>query len=62
MVEIIVERWSHRDRHVDFLWSVWKDGRRVEMGGPLADAAAAEEGARKYCREAGLEVDRVTRL
>ncbi len=62
MVEIIVERWSHRDGHVDFLWSVWRDGHRVEMGGPLADAVAAEDGARKYCRQAGLKVDRVTRL
>ena len=63
MLEIIVERWSNRDGSVDYLWSVWLDGRRREMGGPVQDAAAAEAAAAEYCRgQLARKPDRVTRL
>ncbi|HSE79653.1 MAG TPA: hypothetical protein VLG66_16760 [Alphaproteobacteria bacterium] len=63
MVEIIVERWTNRDGSEEFLWSVWTDGRRIDMGGPLKDAAAAERAAQRYCKtQLGMVADRVTRL
>jgi len=63
MLEIIIERWSNRDASVDYLWSVWLDGQRREMGGPLQDAAAAEAAAREYCRDQlARKPDRVTHL
>lgn len=63
MHEVIIERWSNRDGSQDILWSVWEDGRRIEMGGPHATAAAAEAEALAYCRRTiGRAPDRVTKL
>ena len=46
-----------------YLWSVWRDGKRIAMGGPVADADAAEREGRSWCRQnAGGEPDRVRRL
>jgi hypothetical protein len=63
MTEIIIERWKGRDGRVEFLWSIWRDGKRHAMGQPLDSADAAEAAARDACRRAmRLEPDRVTRL
>ncbi len=63
MLEVIVERWSDFDGTVDYRWSVWKDGKRVEMGGPHEDADASEAEAVAFCRRRlGADPDRVTRL
>lgn len=63
MIEIIVERWTAIGGNVDFRWSVWRDGRRVDMGGPFAGAAPAEEEAADYCRRIlGAPADRITHL
>ena len=63
MLEIIVERWTNRDGSEEFLWSVWADGRRIEMGGPLKDAGAAARAGQRFCRmKLGSAADRITRL
>ncbi len=63
MIELIVERWSYPGGEEEFLWSVWQDGRRVEMGGPRDTAAAAEKEGRAYCRQRlARNPDEVTRL
>ena len=63
MIEVMIERWTALDGSVDYRWSVWRDGRRVEMGGPHATADASEAAARQFCRaELGCEPDRLTRL
>jgi hypothetical protein len=61
MLEIMIEKWSNRDGSVDFLWSLWDDGKRVTMGGHFDSAAAAETAARQYCKkQLGAEPDRIT--
>lgn len=63
MHEIIIERWNNRDGTQDHMWSLWHDGRRLEMGGPHQTAAAAEAEALAHCqRSLGRHPDRVTRL
>jgi hypothetical protein len=63
MIEIIIERWDSATDGTRFLWSVWRDGKRIEMGGPHDRAEASEAAARRYCTAAlGCEPDRVTRL
>ncbi len=63
MIEVMIEHWSDRDGGQDYLWSVWRDGSRVHMGGPYPSAEAAEAEARAYLsEELGAEADRVTRL
>jgi len=63
MIELMIERWINVDQSVDYLWSVWQEGERVEMGGSHASAEAAEEEALAYCRQVlGDEPDKVTRL
>jgi hypothetical protein len=63
MVEIIIERWIQRDGRTDFMWSVWRDGKRVAMGEPADSAEAAEAHGRAACRQMlGGEPDRITRL
>jgi len=62
MIEIIIERWSGPDGE-RFLWSVWQDGRRMEMGGPHADAEASEAAAQEFCAQRlHREADRISRL
>jgi hypothetical protein len=61
MLEAMIEKWSNRDGSVDYLWSLWQDGKRVTMGGHFASAPAAEQAARLHCRQKlGCEPDRVT--
>ena len=51
MVEIMIECWSQRDGSVDWLWSIWSDGRRRHMGGSHDSAESAELEARDACRK-----------
>jgi hypothetical protein len=63
MVELIIERWSSFDGSVDYRWSVWHDGKRVQMGGPHTTADASEADALGFCNKAlRVQPDRVTRL
>ncbi len=63
MIEVIIERWKQRDGHVDFLWSVWRDGKRQAMGQPLSSPEAAEAAALEVCQRVLQSApDRVTRL
>jgi hypothetical protein len=63
MIEIIIERWTNSDASQDFLWSIWRNGRRVDMGGPHQSAEGAEEEAMDFCRGSLRSVpDKVTRL
>jgi hypothetical protein len=63
MVEVMIEKWSNRDGTVDFLWSVWSAGERVQMGGAHKNATEAKLAAVDFCRtRLGLEPDEVTEL
>ena len=63
MLQVIVERWNNADGSVDYLWSVWKDGRRIRMGGRCASPDAAEAEARAFCASGlGSEPDTLRRL
>jgi hypothetical protein len=63
MLEIIVERWSSFDGTVEYRWSLWRDGKRVQMGGPHDAAAVSEAAARNFCQQAlSAQPDRVTYL
>lgn len=63
MVEVIVERWSGFDGTVEYRWSLWRDGKRLQMGGPHPTGAACETEARAFCeRTIGAAPDRVTQL
>ncbi|GIK98980.1 MAG: hypothetical protein BroJett029_31890 [Alphaproteobacteria bacterium] len=62
-LEIVIERWQGLGGKTDFRWSVWHDGRRIQMGGAFADVEACEAEAQQFCRTAfGRAADRVTRL
>lgn len=63
MIEIIIERWDAASGLTELLWSVWRDGKRIEMGGPHDDPALGEAAARRFCSTVlGTEPDRVSRL
>jgi len=63
MIEVIIERWTQRDGHTDFLWSLWQHGKRTAMGEPHASAGEAEAQALAACRRTfRREPDRVTKL
>jgi hypothetical protein len=63
MLEIMIERWSLLGGRIEFRWSVWQDGRRIEMGArPNSTSEDAEAAARAWCREVGLEPDRISQL
>jgi hypothetical protein len=62
-IEVIVERWVNLDKSTDFRWSIWRDGTRVQMGGPHPSAEASEQEARAFCRKSlGRDPDHVERL
>ncbi len=62
-LELMIEKWSQRDGSADYLWSLWQDGKRVEMGGRFKSAEAAETAARLFCRQRlNAEPDRITRI
>jgi hypothetical protein len=63
MIEIMIERWNNLDGTTEYQWSVWREGSRVEMGGPYATGDAAEAAAYEYCDlKFGAEQATVTRL
>jgi hypothetical protein len=63
VVELIIERWTNLNQATDFRWSVWVDGRRVQMGGPHKSADDSEREGQGYCTRAlSRQADRVTRL
>ena len=63
MVEVMIEQWKNLDGTVDYMWSVWRDGQRIEMGGAHASATAAEAAALAFCEDRlGIAPDTVTRL
>jgi hypothetical protein len=63
MVEVMIEQWKNRDGSVDFLWSVWHEGARVQMGGSHKTAAEARDAALAFCRtRMGITPDAVTEL
>ena len=62
VTELIIERWTNLHQSIDYRWSVWVDGRRVQMGGPHKTADDKREG-QAYCqRSLTKKPDRVTRL
>jgi hypothetical protein len=63
MVELTIEHWKNADGSSHYLWSVWQDGKRIGMGGPIKTAADAEKQGRLWTRQNidGLP-DRVTHL
>ena len=63
MTELIIERWTNLNQSIDYRWSVWVDGRRVQMGGPHETADESEREGRAYCQKSlARELGRVTRL
>ena len=63
MIEIVIERWTGADGRTDHLWSLWRDGGRLQIGNKHDSSNEAEEEALEFCRRAlGAEHDRVTRL
>jgi hypothetical protein len=63
MREIVIERWQGLDGTVAYRWSLWADGRRLQMGGPHGDAEASLADAQSFCRaQFECEAERVTRL
>ncbi len=63
MIELIIETWSNLDGSSHYLWSAWRDGKRLEMSGRIASAEAAESQGRLWCeKNLGRAPDRVTRL
>jgi len=62
-IDVIIERWGNANKSTDFRWSIWRDGARVQMGGPHPTAEASEQDAIVYCRKSlGREPDRIERL
>ena len=63
MTELIIERWTNLNQSTDYRWSVWVDGKRVQMGGPHKTAEESEREGKAYCRKSlTRDPDRVTRL
>ncbi|MGQ0676096.1 MAG: hypothetical protein ACT4N4_08435 [Rhodospirillales bacterium] len=63
MTELIIEQWLNLDGSSQFLWSVWRDGKRIGMSRPQAKPEDAEQQGREWClRSTGSRPDRVTRL
>ena len=50
-IEVIIERWGNPDKSVEYRWSVWRGGTRVQMGGPHSSADASETEAVEFCRK-----------
>lgn len=63
MIEIMIERWTGRDGRTDYLWSLWQEGDRVQIGNKHDSSDDAEKEAIAFCRRAlGADPDEVTRL
>jgi hypothetical protein len=50
-IEVIIERWTNLDKSVEYRWSVWHLGTRIQMGGPNGSAEASEREAVEFCRK-----------
>ncbi len=62
MLEVIIDRWSKTGR-IDYLWSVWRDGRRIHQGEAHQTESVAREAAVAFCRsELDCEPDQITQL
>ncbi len=63
MVELIIEHWKNLDGSSQYLWSVWRDGKRLGVSRPIAAPDDAEQEGLAWCRKStGATPDRVTRL
>ncbi len=63
MIEIVIERWTNANGRTDYLWSLWQDGGRVQVGNKHETSDEAEDEALGFCRRAlGADPDRMTRL
>ena len=63
MIEIMIERWTDPLGATDHIWSLWRDGSRLQIGNKHDTPEAAENEARVFCLQAlGCEADRITRL
>ena len=63
MMELIIEQWKNLDGSNQFLWSVWRDGKRIGMSRPQSKSEDAEQQGMDWClKSTGLRPDRVTRL
>lgn len=63
MLDVMIEEWRNLDGSADYLWSVWRDGRRLHMGGMHPTPEEAEREARGFCAgRLGAAPDSVTRL
>ena len=50
MIEIIIESWANAVGSTDFLWSVWRDGYRIQMGPNVHSTAEdCEAQALEFC-------------
>ena len=63
MLEVIIERWNDPDGSTDYVWSVWRNGNRIQMSGTYPTSEAAEADASEFCAETlNGTPDRITRL
>jgi len=63
MIEIMIERWTSTDGRTDYLWSLWQQGNRVQIGNKHGSSDEAEKEATAFCRRAlGADPDQVTCL
>ena len=63
MIELVIETWGNLDGSAYYLWSIWRDGNRVEISGRIANPESAEFQGRLWCEKNLRQLpDRVTRL
>ena len=63
MIELVIETWGNLDGSRHYLWSIWRDGNRVEISGRIGSADSAESQGRLWCERNLKQLpDRVTRL
>lgn len=63
MIELMIDRWTHPDGSLRYLWSVWRSGKRIALGESTPTSEAAEAAGRLWCQEKlDQPPDRVTRL
>lgn len=63
MIELIIEHWKNLDGSSQYLWSVWRDGKRLGVSRPTSLPEDAEQQGLDWCRKSiGGQPDRVTRL
>ena len=62
MLEVIIDRWSKAGK-TDYLWSIWRDGKRIYQGSSHNALEEAEQDAREFCRrQLRQEPDKITPL